>query len=212
MIFAPKSRFRRGPRHAAGRCPTMVPWTRRSPSALWMLRRRNGWNGGRFWGVERDGISNPINVVETTINHPPVITIFIGGVNHSPMGDFLLFYPHYITWMKTEISWNIGNLHISKHTWVIYPMRVPWCRVLNYVTDSYQVVDFTTTKSIKKCQTMIKSPWVENQNPKWKKPWRLPCLQRQCRRCAAILGSQGFGVGSHIWNMGTQRIKGKIQS
>ena len=35
------------------------------------------------------------NVGKTILNHPPVITIFIGGTNHSQMGGLLLFYPHY---------------------------------------------------------------------------------------------------------------------
>jgi hypothetical protein len=34
------------------------------------------------------------NVGKTIINHPPISTILIGGINHSQMGGWLLFYPH----------------------------------------------------------------------------------------------------------------------
>jgi len=33
-------------------------------------------------------------VGKTTMNHPPVITIFMGGINHQTWGGLLLFYPH----------------------------------------------------------------------------------------------------------------------
>ena len=34
-------------------------------------------------------------VKQCHVEHPPVITIFIGCINDSQMGGSLLFYPHY---------------------------------------------------------------------------------------------------------------------
>ena len=47
------------------------------------------------YGSSQKGmVSYKNNVAKTIINHPPAITIFMGGINHSQSWVVSLFYPH----------------------------------------------------------------------------------------------------------------------
>ena len=100
---------------------------------------------------------NPSDVAKTIINHPPVITIFIGGINHSQMTK-QSFLQVNITIVESYI---ITFLWLNHYFW---RLTSPFLKVNITIVDAEQTPYIKSTIN-SKASAARNASWSVQQNP-----------------------------------------------
>ena len=77
--------------------------------------------------------------VRQCINHPPVITIFVGGINHSQMDGLLFFQPQYLIFW---VMFLFKELFVFSHVFLFFQSGALFIAICYILEQTPHFVEF----------------------------------------------------------------------
>ena len=149
--------YRQEKQHHSVRCRrTMLPKTYQKATfkslllwswgqALWITTwLGEKWNPRRYRRCLLKGVKKPTNVTKTKINHPPVISIFIGAKNHSQStGWLIIVFTHMGVGQNLLVSILMGWTSIYQLFWGSLGARV---LINSHINNSSHLIPYVPSR------------------------------------------------------------------